>query len=306
VIFDKARTVKTLTAINKTFSVRNNIIYRGKATVTNGKFSVAFITPKDINYEMGKGKLSYYAENGVTDAAGADFTVSVGGYSDHPVLENNPPVVRPYIGDSLFLNGGLTGTNPLLFAILEDETGINVSGNAVGHDLTAVLDGNTESPFILNDYYETETNTYKRGYVNFPMYNLAEGRHRLTIKAWDVNNNSGTGSVDFEVANGSIMKVQKLLNYPNPFRDKTHFIFEHNHPDEVLYAEINIYNTSGVLVRTIKDAYQAGSGRSKEMEWDGTDNNGAMLQSGVYIYKMMVTSENGAKDMAYQKLVIAR
>lgn len=306
VIYDKPRTVKTITNINKTFSVRSNIIYRGKATVTDGRFSVAFIAPKDINYDMGKGKISYYAENGTTDAAGADFRYSIGGYSDHPVLEETPPIVRPYIGDSLFVNGGLTGSNTLLFAILEDETGINVSGNAVGHDLTAVMDGNTEAQYVLNDYYETETNTYKRGYVNFPMYNLAEGRHRIVVKAWDVNNNSGTGTVDFEVANGNIMKVKNLMNYPNPFRDKTHFIFEHNHPDEYLYAEINIYNTSGVLVRTIKQVYQAGAGRSKEIEWDGTDTNGALLQSGVYIYKMMITTDKGTKDMAYQKLVIAR
>jgi flagellar hook assembly protein FlgD len=121
-----------------------------------------------------------------------------------------------------------------------------------------------------------------------------------------VNNNSGVGTVDFEVANGGIMKVQNLLNYPNPFKDKTHFIFEHNHPDEYLYAELNIYNTTGVLVRTIKEVYQAGMGRSKEITWDGTDNNGAMLPSGVYIYKMMIVTDKGAKDMAYQKLVIAR
>jgi hypothetical protein len=306
VIYDKPRLVKTITAINKTFSVRNNIIYRGKATVNNGRFSVTFIAPKDINYDMGKGKVSTYAENGVTDAAGADFRYSIGGYSDHPVIEENPPLVRPFIGDSLFINGGLTGSNPLLYAILEDETGINVSGNSVGHDLTGVLDGNEEGAYILNDYYETETNTYKRGYVNFPMYNIPDGRHRLTVKAWDVNNNSGVGTVDFEVANGNIMKVRNLLNYPNPFKDKTHFIFEHNHPDEYLYAELNIYNTTGMLVRTIKETYQAGMGRSKEITWDGTDNNGAMLPSGVYIYKMMIVTDKGAKDMAYQKLVIAR
>lgn len=306
IIFDKPRTLKTLTNINKTFTVRNNIIYKGKATVTNGKFSVAFIAPKDINYDFGKGKVSYYAENGKTDAAGADFNYTVGGFSDYPVTDNNPPKVRPFIEDSLFRNGGLTGPNTLLYAILEDETGINVSGNAVGHDLTAVLDGKVQEAFILNDYYETEPNTYKRGYVNFPMTGLAEGRHRLVVKAWDVNNNSGEGVVDFEVANGQMMKVQQLMNYPNPFHDVTHFVFEHNHPDEYMWAEINIYNTAGVLMRTIRQNFYPSSSRSKEITWDGTDNNGAKIASGVYIYRMSITTDTGTKDSAYQKLVFIR
>ena len=121
--------------------------------------------------------------------------------------------------------------------------------------LTGVLDGNIENPFVLNDYYETEANTYKRGYVNFPMTNLSNGRHRLTVKAWDVNNNSGEGTVDFEVADGKLVKMQKLSNYPNPFKDKTHFVFEHNHPDEYLYSEIYIYSMDGRLVRTLKQVY---------------------------------------------------
>lgn len=306
IIYDKPRTVKTITAINKTFKVRNNIIYRGKATVTNGKFSVSFIAPKDINYEVGKGKISYYAENGLIDGAGFDTTYKIGGYSDNPILEKNPPIVRPYIGDSMFVNGGLTGSNSLLFVVLQDETGINVSGNAVGHDLVGILDDNVESPFILNDYYETEANTYKKGYVNFPMTGLANGRHRLTVKAWDVNNNSGEGTVDFEVADGKLVKMQKLSNYPNPFKDKTHFVFEHNHPDEYLYSEIYIYTMDGRLVRTLKQVYEAGAGASRELVWDGTDASGATLPSGVYLYKLQIVAENGAKDIAYQKLVIAR
>lgn len=306
IIYDKPRTVKTITAINKTFKVRNNIIYRGKATVTNGKFSVSFIAPKDINYEVGKGKISYYAENGLIDGAGFDTTYKIGGYSDNPILEKTPPIVRPYIGDSMFVNGGLTGSNSLLFVVLQDETGINVSGNAVGHDLVGILDDNVESPFILNDYYETEANTYKKGYVNFPMTGLANGRHRLKVKAWDVNNNSGEGTVDFEVADGKLVKMQKLSNYPNPFKDKTHFVFEHNHPDEYLYSEIYIYTMDGRLVRTLKQVYEAGAGASRELVWDGTDASGATLPSGVYLYKLQIVAENGAKDIAYQKLVIAR
>ncbi len=305
-IFDKPHLVNTITEPIRQFKVRNNIIYRGKATVTDGRFSFSFIAPKDINYDYGKGKNSYYAENGVTDAAGADTSYTIGGYSDNPVIENNPPIVRPYIGDSLFQNGGLTGPNSLLYVILQDETGINVSGNSVGHDLTAVLDGDIQNPYIMNDYYETEPNTYKRGYVSFPLYNLAEGKHRMTVKAWDVNNNSGEGYVDFEVVNGNIIKVRNLMNYPNPFRTTTHFVFEHNHPDENLTAEINIYSTDGVWVRNLKQSFLATGSRSNEVIWDGTGNGGEKLPAGVYIYRVKISTDNGIETLAYQKLVLLR
>lgn len=306
-IFDKPRKVKTIQpGINKTFEVQNNTIYKGKATVTAGKFSFAFIAPKDINYEYGSGTISYYADNGTTDGAGRDTNMVIGGYSDNPRIENNPPVIHAYIKDSLFKNGGLTGTNTAIFAILEDETGINVSGNSVGHDLIAILDGDVTKPYIMNDYYETAPNTYKRGYVYFPVEGIPDGRHRFTVKAWDVNNNSGEGYVDFEVANGEVVKVKNLMNYPNPFRDQTHFVFEHNHPDADLTGEINIYTTSGVWVRNLKQNFISTGSRSNEITWDGTDNHGGKLPAGVYIYRMMISTEEGIAETAYQKLVIVR
>lgn len=306
--YDKPRVVAVHTYYgDKQFSVRNNsICNKCKATVTNGRFAISFIAPKDINYEYGKGKISFYADNGNTDGAGTDTNFTVGGFSDNPVIEFNPPIVRPYIGDSLFRNGGLTGSNTLLFVILEDETGINVSGNSVGHDLTAVLDGDIANPYNMNDYYETEANTYKRGYVYFPISNLSDGMHRLTVKAWDANNNSGEGYVDFEVANGNVVRVQNLVNYPNPFRDVTHFRFEHNHPDETLNAELNIYNTAGVLVRKLVQTFTPTGSHSNEIVWDATADNGAKLPSGVYVYRMKISTQQSVETTAYQKLVIVR
>lgn len=306
-IYDKPRTIRASSSIGeKVFKVQNNTIYKGRATVTNGKFSFAFITPKDINYELGKGNISFYADNGETDAAGRDTSITVGGYSDNPRVEYDAPIVTPFIKDSLFRNGGLTGSNTAIFAILEDETGINVSGNAVGHDLVAYLDGDVSKPYIMNDYYETAPNTYKRGYVYFPVDGIPDGRHRFTVKAWDVNNNSGEGYVDFVVAKGQVVAVDKLMNYPNPFRDKTNFVFEHNHLDEDMSAEIYIYNTAGSLVRTLEQGFITTGSKSMEVSWDGTDNNGAKLPSGVYIYKIKIATLQGVETTAYQKLVIVR
>lgn len=305
-IYDKPKTIQAITGINRKYKVQNNVIYKGKVSVSGGRFAAPFIAPKDINYDMGVCKISAYADNGVTDGAGADTTFKVGSFSDNPVIENNPPVVMPYIEDSLFKDGGITGPSTMLYVILEDETGINVSGNTVGHDVTAILDDDVQNPYIMNDYYETEPNTYKKGYVFFPISGLSNGKHSLRVKAWDVNNNSGEGVVNFEVIDGEIVRINNLMNYPNPFSTSTRFVFEHNHPDEPMDVSINIYSTSGTLVRTVRQNFTPTGSRSGEIAWDGTSSGGALLPSGLYVYRLKLATASGSTETAYQKLVIIR
>ena len=304
-IYDKPRTVNTISGIGKTYQIQDNVIYKGKVSVTNGHFSYSFIAPKDINYNFGKGKISTYAQNNVTDAAGSDTSLRIGGFSNNPIVENNPPIVKPFINDSSFQNGGITGSNTSLFIELYDETGINVSGNAIGHDLTAVLDGNIETPYILNDFYQTLPNTYKQGFVSYPLTGIPDGRHTFVVTAWDVNNNPGKGSIDFEVVDGKIVQIQNLMNYPNPFSDITHFVFDHNHPGEQLEVQVNIYSAAGAIVRTIKQSVTPTDSKS-ELTWDGTGDNGVKLPSGVYIYRIKVSTATGTQDLGYQKAVFLR
>lgn len=308
--YDKPQLVSITTAMTgsgkRNYYVRNNVIYKGTATVKDGLFTFSFITPKDINYDFGKGKISYYADNGTIDAAGADTALVVGGFSDYAGIDNDAPVVRPYMNDSLFRDGGITGPNSILYAIITDKSGINVSGNFVGHDLSAVLDDVVEAPYIMNDYYETAPNTYQRGYVNFPVAGLADGKHTLRVKAWDVYNNSGEGVVNFVVLNGKVVQVQNISNYPNPFTDITHFVFDHNHPNEALKATIHIFNSSGSLVRTLEQEFTPSGSRSAEVIWDGTGNGGEKLQPGIYPYRIRIATETNIEDLGYQKVILVR
>ena len=46
------------------FEIQNNILFRGKTRVENGRFRFTFIVPRDIDYSSGQGKISYYASDG--------------------------------------------------------------------------------------------------------------------------------------------------------------------------------------------------------------------------------------------------
>ena len=75
------------------------------------------------------------------------------------------PDISLFMNDENFVNGGTTNETPSLLAKLFDENGINTVGSGIGHDLTAVLDENTENAIVLNDFYEADLNTYKSGIV---------------------------------------------------------------------------------------------------------------------------------------------
>ena len=53
-----------------TVDTQESKLFRGKSTIQNGRFNFEFIGPKDIKISYGKGKMSFYAENGLEDKAG--------------------------------------------------------------------------------------------------------------------------------------------------------------------------------------------------------------------------------------------
>lgn len=305
-VLDKPVQVQTIQSSNlptPSFISQNSALAKVIATVENGKFTTTFILPKDIIYDFGKGKISYYAHSDTEEAKGFDTTLHIGGINPNAnINDNEGPIVKAYIDNDKFRDGGVTGANPLLYVKLYDDNGINVSGSTVGHDLTAVLDDNTANPYNMNAYYNTFENDYQNGYVQFPFYNLADGLHNIKVKAWDVLNNSGEGMVTFEVKDGKVGFIGEIYNYPNPFSETTRFVIQHNQENAEMEIEIQIYNTSGAKVAHKKEQIIS-SGNRAEIQWDGKTTSGHPLTNGVYIYNITIKTAEGIKASAFQKLV---
>jgi hypothetical protein len=307
-VYDKEQTLYTLAndpgSYVMPFDLRKNIIYKGKVSVVNGQFSFSFIVPKDISYDFGIGKLSYYAHNGVTDAKGHSFDIIVGGTNQNAAVDQVPPVVELFLNDENFVFGSITDESPVMIARVNDENGINTVGMGIGHDITAVLDGNTANTIILNDYYEADVNTYQSGMISYPFSNLAEGTHTLKFKVWDVYNNSSEATTEFVVAKSADVALQHVLNYPNPFTTRTQFFFEHNQSCSFLNVQIQVFTVSGKLVKTINENVQTEGYRIVPIEWDGRDDFGDQLAIGTYIYRVKIQTEDGQVKEKFEKLVI--
>jgi len=308
-VYDKSINKKTLDNDNRNiimeFEALESKIFEGRSKVEGGKFIFDFVAPRDLKVAYGKGKISFYASNNILDKAGYNLDIVVGGINTNAPEDNTGPLVQLYMNDLNFVDGGTTNESPLFIAVLEDESGINTSITAVDHDIVAILDGDQSNPIILNDFYQTELNDFKKGKVNYQFRNLSPGLHTLTLKVWDTYNNLSESTFSFFIVDDADLILSNVLNYPNPFVNYTEFWFNHNKPNELLNVQIQIFTVSGKLVKTINETIQSEGNLSRTLVWNGLDDFGSKIGKGVYVYKLKVKSVNSnAKAEKLEKLVI--
>jgi hypothetical protein len=314
-IYDKSLNKTTLgndnIVVGSTVSLMNfttlgETIFRGNASVVNGKFEFGFVVPRDIKIAVGNGKISFYAKktDAVEDKTGYDLGLKIGGLNTNAVADTSPPTVKLFMNNESFVAGGITNQSPLFIALLEDEHGVNTA-SGIGHDIVAYLDGEETKPYVFNDYYETELNNYKKGKLKFPFKNLSLGLHTLTFKAWDVYNNIVISELQFIVVGDETLTLSNVLNYPNPFVNHTEFWFTHNRPFEPLEVQIQVFTVTGKVVWTKNQLINNDGFLSRDLTWDGRDDFGDKIGKGVYVYKLTVRSTlTNKKTEKYEKLVI--
>jgi hypothetical protein len=309
-VFDKRTSEQTLANDGGTpfnYKDQKNVIYRGKAAVENGYFTFSFIVPKDINYSVDStGRISYYAVSANYDAHGFKNKLVIGSTDLNAAADDTGPVVELYMNDENFVFGGTTNENPIIYARVFDDSGINTVGTGIGHDLTAVLNESTSNAIVLNDYYESDLNTFKSGSVNYPLEELPQGLHKLRVKVWDVHNNSGEAYTEFMVAESENFVLNHLLNYPNPFTTYTEFSFEHNQACAFLNVQIQVFTVSGKLIKTINTVSNTNGFRIDPIPWNGLDDYGDQLARGVYVYKAKVRNPAGEQVEQFEKLVLLK
>lgn len=307
-IFDKRSIIETLGNDSKSkktkIDVMKNIIFKGKASVRNGAYEFSFVVPKDINYSIGNGKISLYATDNVIDAAGANTNLIIGG-SGKSVADDSGPEIDLYINDESFIYGGTVPSNSTLLINLEDDLGINVTGSSIGHDLTGRLEGPISEDFVLNEFYEASLDDYRSGVVKFPLDDLPVGKYTMTVKAWDISNNSSEKMTEFVVVDNEDKLLFNVLNYPNPFSTYTEFGFSHDLGATDAQVTIKIYTVTGKLIRTLtKDVFLSGE-RQNVSGWDASDDFGSRIARGIYLYKINLYSPSLgiSRESKFQKLV---
>ncbi len=308
-VYDKPKEKQTLNNDGTgefSFNTQDNILYKGKATVTGGKFSFEFIVPLDIDYDFGRGKIGYYAQDGNSDAQGAFRFFFIGGSSNNTIADAQGPEINLFMNDTNFVSGSSTNETPLLIAQFFDQNGINTTGNGIGHEITARLKHDLNNVLVLNNHYESDINSYQSGKLQYQLLDLPDGENQITLRAWDILNNYTEKKLDFVVANTEKAALSHVLNYPNPFTTHTKFLFEHNQPHVPLEITIQVFTVTGRLIKTLQTTMQGNAYQLNPLTWDGRDDFGDRLGRGVYIYAVKIKTPDGKTDTKFERLVILK
>jgi len=158
---------------------------------------------------------------------------------------------------------------------------------------------NTSENFNTISYYSfpsgfqqpefSTTNGPVQAFLRFkPNAPFSAGQWLLTAAVTDASGNTDTLEQRFTVSN--VNGIEHVMNYPNPFKDKTDFTFELK-SDAAADMKIIVYTIAGRKIRTlIPTDLHAGLNM---LEWDGRDEHGNDVANGTYLYRVVINGKNG-------------
>ena len=302
IVFDRTMRSRTLANDNPgtevSFEQQKNILFRGSVAVSGGRFEYSVIVPQDVAYQYGYAKLSHYAKSASDHAAGCYSQLLLGGLNDTATLSTLAPTIRLFIGDTHFLEGGIVDSDPTLVALLYDSAGIN-AGSGLGHDITAILDGNPSSLVVLNDLYEPDVDHDGCGSVSYQFTSLTPGRHTLTLKAWNIFNRSSEATVSFTVCNRDTLTLSELRCFPNPAKERTQFLLEVNNTSKVASAEMQIYDSHGKCILTHTPAVSSDGYVVGPVMWEVSE-----VPPGLYLARFIVIDTEGHTYQQATKCIV--
>jgi hypothetical protein len=286
------------------FPVAGNILFSGRTTVTEGRFSFSFVVPLDINYSYGNGAIKYYAFDSTSDLNGSFSGITVGGFSETAMDDTEGPEIRLFMNDTLFNEGGVTDNSPILLALLSDRSGINASGTGIGHDIIAWLDDDMSSAVVLNSLFRSDIGKHSSGSLAYPLMVAGRGKHTVSLRAWDNLNNPSVATLRFVVEAGGSFWLNNLIAFPNPSTEGTKFTAGHNRPGTEMDITVTIFSSDGRTVRVLRENTITAGYALPDIPWDGCDMNGGRVARGLYLWRTEAVTSEGEKASATGRFII--
>ncbi len=288
------------------YTDRTKTIFNGTDKVEDGRFSINFAVPMDINYSNKSGLITLfaYSDNASQTAHGYSESIILGGTE---TINNDSigPSLFCYLNDPSFIDGGNVNPTPYFVAQIYDEDGINTTGIGIGHDLVLSIDGDANMTYNLNDTFLYDFGSYTSGSVAYSIPELSVGAHQLQFRAWDIFNNSSTTLLHFNVVAALRPTIWSVSLTQNPASSSTTFVVSHDRIGSDMTVIIDVFDAAGRQLWSHRDTDVSVSG-AYTYTWDLTCSNGQLLQTGVYVYRVRVASDGSSYTSKAKKLVVFR
>ncbi len=183
------------------------------------------------------------------------------------------------------IDGDIISSNPKVVMTLEDNSPLPLTEN-----LFSLQHNNIPLSFIK------PADSLKFEYTPFPNSKaivtwtpkLKDGSHTLSVFAKDSSGNffnSTAYTYRFSVYNNP--DLLQVYNYPNPFKEKTHFTFELRGVIVPQEFKIKVFTVAGRLIRVIDVPPSDLRIGFNTIGWDGRDQDGDEIANGLYFYKIV-------------------
>ena len=289
-----------------TFETYDKLLYNGRDSVRAGRFSLTCPIPLDIAYSGEQARMVFYAisSDTATEANGACEAFGLGG-TEPSLTDTLGPQIAMYLDTEDFVDGATVGATPYFVATLADSSGINNSGNGVGHDLELIIDNRPATTYNLNEAFACDFGDYTRGTVAYSIPTLEAGLHTLTFRAWDVLNNSSTQTLTFAVDPYKAVQVLELSATQSPATTSTTFVLRYDSPATECTFVIEVLDFAGRLLWTHTETGSSDTGIYR-IPWNLTAGGGCPLGSGVYLYRARVITGETETVTGGRKIIINR
>lgn len=287
-----------------TYKDNPNTLYSGSTAIKNGTFELQMIIPKDINYNVGFGRLSMYAydTNNGWDAMGANDSLLIGGSSPNIEPDEIGPSIALSTNGNKYKDGYKVNPRPMLYVDLSDPSGINATGSSIGHNITLTIDDNTKNVISLNSYFKYGVASCTDGQVEYHVEEpLSEGWHTIKVKSWDLQSNSSESTIRVYVSEDVMPEIETLTVYPNPVKDNFVASVKTDRPDEVQTLEAILVDFTGreIARKELKDKPSDGIWN---IEWNlhelGT------VSPGIYLLHVRIATNNSDFAEKTEKIVV--
>jgi len=298
------------------YTLPGSPVYSAKIRVDTGKFQQQLMLPMNVAFNKPGVRLIAYAwkENDTLAGAGIRSGLIFHGSDRGSIEDTIPPSIsiRPVYNTGLmdsagmFVKNRVTARLPLTLEVnVRDSSGINVVGSGPDEGLTMEVKG-ALSKRGINHLFKFDNFMQGVATVPFETNSLNTGTHELIISAQDLLGNVSKQSFTLEILEQAELKLDHVLNIPNPVRmgRETRFFYYHSNTPGGDYEmnvtiTIRIYSLGGRLLAVIRNP------RNGEA-WIPRDQRGNILTPNVYLYQITASSSDITKSVKskIKKLVV--
>jgi hypothetical protein len=309
-----------------TYVIPENSVYVGNPSSTGfwddipiaythyNSLSQVILLPEEINKTGEITKITYFANSYGDDISGEGLFVYMGNTSCRDFSTDD---WAPYTDFEQVYFGWLDVPE---FGRMEIEIELDTPFHYTGGNLAIMINKTGAEEFYpAIRWQQTEVATYRGAYARssddyfnpeygYPVFEWPDINYLPYIANVILQFGSGTAEEDIAVVP---QKTGLLVNYPNPFNPETTIMFSVGVAPTMQLAEwggskgggilvhIDIYNIKGQKIRELVNGHYSTGTHS--VIWNGTDNNGKQVSSGIYFYKMTAGDYTSTRKMILLK-----